>query len=99
MEELLEKEEQTRQKLDLDKVNLDMKLKMMEERSAEIQDAHDKLLKEKKNLEERINLLTKQLFEEEEKAKQFAKRTQRVYRIFLTNKYYNFIFSGRWYCC
>lgn len=78
LEELLEQEEQARQKLDLDRMNLDSKFKLMEERLAEVQDTQEKLLKEKKSLEERASLLSKQLMEEEEKSKQITKHKQRV---------------------
>ncbi len=51
----------------MDKVNLDLKFKNMEERLAEVQDTYEKLQKEKKNLEDRSNLWSKQLLDEAEK--------------------------------
>lgn len=43
MEEQLEEEEQARQKLMLDKVNVDQKWRKLEEKHAELVDAYDKV--------------------------------------------------------
>ena len=53
LEEQLEQEEQARQKMQIDKANVDQKLKKLDEGYAALQDAHDKLMKEKKNLEDK----------------------------------------------
>ena len=51
----LEEEEQARQKLQLEKVAADGKLKKMEEDLALNEDTNAKLLKEKRSLEERLS--------------------------------------------
>jgi hypothetical protein len=66
----LEQEEQKRQNIQLDKIKLEERLKRDEERIAEIEDANDRLLKERKQMEERVKQLSDQLVEEEENAKQ-----------------------------
>uniref|UniRef100_A0A183CL57 Myosin heavy chain n=1 Tax=Globodera pallida TaxID=36090 RepID=A0A183CL57_GLOPA len=70
---LLEQGEQARQKLQLDKKNVDLKLKELQELYAELQDAFAKLQAEKQSLEARIGLLSNQLQEEEDKNKQSVK--------------------------
>ena len=69
----LEEEEQARQKLQLEKVAADGKLKKMEEDLALNEDTNAKLLKEKRSLEERLSEANSQIVEEEEKSKQLGK--------------------------
>lgn len=51
---------------------------MMEERLSELQDAHDRLVREKKCVEERAAHLSEQLLQEEEKSKQAHKHRQKA---------------------
>lgn len=74
LEEQLEEEEAARQKLQLEKVNVDQRWKKLEEKFAELEDAHQKLLKEKKLMEERATELSSKLTEEEDKAKHVNKQ-------------------------
>lgn len=69
----LEEEEQARQKLQLEKVSTDSRLKKLEEDLAMTDDSNAKLLKEKKVLEERLSEANAQIVEEEEKSKQLGK--------------------------
>lgn len=69
----LEEEEQTRQKLQLEKVTAESKIKKLEEESAALDDANQKLLKEKKLYEERLAEANLNIVEEEEKSKQLGK--------------------------
>ncbi|GAB6031166.1 MHC class II transactivator [Chamberlinius hualienensis] len=62
-----------RQKLQLEKVQTDSKLKKLEEDLAIFEDTNQKLVKEKKVLEERSSDLQSTLTEEEEKSKQLTK--------------------------
>ena len=78
----LEEEESARQKLQLEKVSADAKLKKLEEDIAIQDDVNSKLNKEKKSLEERLSEVTSSLVEEEEKGKQLGK---------LKNKYESII--------
>lgn len=78
----LEEEESARQKLQLEKVSVDAKIKKLEEDIAIQDDSNQKLTKEKRSLEERLNEVSSSLVEEEEKSKQLAK---------LKNKYESII--------
>lgn len=69
----LEEEEQSRQKLQLEKVSAESKIKKLEEDLAVQDDTNQKLNKEKRSFEERYNEVQSQLVEEEEKAKQLGK--------------------------
>lgn len=69
----LEEEEQSRQKLQLEKVSAESKIKKLEEDLAVQDDTNQKLNKEKRSLEERYSEVQSQLVEEEEKAKQLGK--------------------------
>lgn len=69
----LEEEEQARQKLQLEKVAAESKMKKLEEDLAINEDSNQKLLKEKKSLEERLSEANSQIVEEEEKSKQLGK--------------------------
>ena len=69
----LEEEEAARQKLQLEKVSADAKLKKLEEDIAIQDDSNAKLIKEKKSLEERLSEVSSSLVEEEEKGKQLGK--------------------------
>uniref|UniRef100_A0A8C0VD93 Myosin heavy chain 11 n=1 Tax=Cyanistes caeruleus TaxID=156563 RepID=A0A8C0VD93_CYACU len=73
MLEQLEEEEAARQKLQLEKVAADSKIKKMEDDILIMEDQNNKLSKERKQLEERISDLTTNLAEEEEKAKNLTK--------------------------
>uniref|UniRef100_A0A8C3QNS3 Myosin heavy chain 11 n=1 Tax=Cyanoderma ruficeps TaxID=181631 RepID=A0A8C3QNS3_9PASS len=73
LEEQLEEEEAARQKLQLEKVAADSKIKKMEDDILIMEDQNNKLSKERKQLEERISDLTTNLAEEEEKAKNLTK--------------------------
>uniref|UniRef100_A0A8U7P915 Myosin heavy chain 11 n=1 Tax=Corvus moneduloides TaxID=1196302 RepID=A0A8U7P915_CORMO len=73
LEEQLEEEEAARQKLQLEKVAADSKIKKMEDDILIMEDQNNKLSKERKLLEERISDLTTNLAEEEEKAKNLTK--------------------------
>lgn len=88
LEEQLEQEEQARQKMQLDKVNVDQRAKAVESKLVELQDSHDKILKEKRILEEKANQLAQQLTEEEERHKHAAKQRGKVsvfHLLFLIN--------------
>ena len=69
----LEEEEQTRQKLQLEKVAAEGKMKKLEEEAAVLDDTNQKLLKEKKVMEERLAEAQLNMAEEEEKSKQLGK--------------------------
>uniref|UniRef100_A0A665X8Y7 Myosin-9 n=1 Tax=Echeneis naucrates TaxID=173247 RepID=A0A665X8Y7_ECHNA len=69
----LDEEEAARQKLQMEKVTTDAKLKKMEEDVMVLDDQNSKLNKEKKQLEERISEFTTNLAEEEEKSKSLQK--------------------------
>ncbi|KAG7266121.1 hypothetical protein CRUP_028123 [Coryphaenoides rupestris] len=73
LEQQLDEEEAARQKLQLEKVTMDAKLKKIEEDVMMIDDQNNKLNKEKKLLEERISEFTTNLAEEEEKSKSLQK--------------------------
>ncbi|XP_009884873.1 PREDICTED: myosin-11 isoform X1 [Charadrius vociferus] len=66
-------QEAARQKLQLEKVTADGKIKKMEDDILIMEDQNNKLTKERKLLEERISDLTTNLAEEEEKAKNLTK--------------------------
>ena len=68
--------------MQLEKVSADAKMKKLEEDIAIQDDTNSKLLKEKKNLEERLAEVSSSLVEEEEKGKQLGK---------LKNKYESII--------
>uniref|UniRef100_A0A8C3NTV1 Myosin-9 n=1 Tax=Geospiza parvula TaxID=87175 RepID=A0A8C3NTV1_GEOPR len=72
-EEQLEEEESARQKLQLEKVTTEAKLKKLEEDVLVLEDQNLKLAKEKKLLEDRMSEFTTNLTEEEEKSKSLAK--------------------------
>ena len=69
----LEDEEQQRQKLQLEKVTTESKVKKLEEDLAVFTDNATKLSKDKKGLEERLAEMTSNLAEEEEKGKGLTK--------------------------
>jgi len=69
----LEEEEQQRQKLQLEKVSTESKLKKNEEDLAIQTDNNAKLSKDKKILEEKLAEMTSNLAEEEEKSKGLSK--------------------------
>uniref|UniRef100_A0A8C5ATW2 Myosin-10-like n=1 Tax=Gadus morhua TaxID=8049 RepID=A0A8C5ATW2_GADMO len=71
--EQLDEEESGRQKLQLEKVTAEAKMKKHEEVILVLEDQNSKFLKEKKLLEERINEMSSVLTEEEEKAKNLGK--------------------------
>ncbi|XP_060030089.1 myosin-11 [Erinaceus europaeus] len=73
LEEQLEEEEAARQKLQLEKVTAEAKIKKLEDEMLVMDDQNNKLSKERKLLEERISDLTTNLAEEEEKAKNLTK--------------------------
>ncbi|TRY55596.1 hypothetical protein DNTS_021482, partial [Danionella cerebrum] len=73
LEEQLDEEEAARQKLQLEKVTAEAKIKKMEEDILLLEDQNSKFLKEKKLLEDRVGEMTAQLAEEEEKAKNLGK--------------------------
>ncbi|PAV89637.1 hypothetical protein WR25_16678 isoform E [Diploscapter pachys] len=73
LETQLEQEEQAKQKMVLDKNNSDTRNKALAEKIVELQDTIDKLLKEKRILEEKVNTLVAQLTEYEEKTKHGTK--------------------------
>ena len=73
LEEQLEEEEASRQKLQLEKVALDTKVKKLEEDFALLEDSNNKVLEEKKALEERQNEVSTSLSSEEEKTKHLNK--------------------------
>uniref|UniRef100_A0AAX7VF42 Myosin-9 n=1 Tax=Astatotilapia calliptera TaxID=8154 RepID=A0AAX7VF42_ASTCA len=69
----LDEEEAARQKLQMEKVTTDAKLKKLEEGMMVLDDQNNKLNKEKKLLEERVSEFTTNLAEEEEKSKSLQK--------------------------
>uniref|UniRef100_A0A8C9VQR7 Myosin heavy chain 10 n=1 Tax=Scleropages formosus TaxID=113540 RepID=A0A8C9VQR7_SCLFO len=71
--EQLDEEEGARQKLQLEKVTAEAKIKKMEEDILLLEDQNSKFLKEKKLLDDRVAEITTQLAEEEEKAKNLGK--------------------------
>merc|ERR1711994_878630 len=73
LEEQLEEEEAARQKLQIEKVQYDAKVKKYEEDLAMYEDGNQKSTKEKKLMEERLQDVMATLTEEEEKAKHLAK--------------------------
>uniref|UniRef100_A0A7N6AH61 Myosin, heavy chain 9a, non-muscle n=1 Tax=Anabas testudineus TaxID=64144 RepID=A0A7N6AH61_ANATE len=73
LEQQLDEEEAARQKLQMEKVTMDVKLKKVEEDIMVLDDQNSKLSKEKKLLEERISEFTTNLAEEEEKSKSLQK--------------------------
>uniref|UniRef100_A0A8C2Q375 Myosin, heavy chain 14, non-muscle n=1 Tax=Cyprinus carpio TaxID=7962 RepID=A0A8C2Q375_CYPCA len=73
LEEQLEEEEGTRQRLQLEKVTLESKVKSLEAETLTVGEQRDRLSKEKKQLEERLNEVSDQLTEEEEKVKSLNK--------------------------
>ncbi|KAK7929897.1 hypothetical protein WMY93_006292 [Mugilogobius chulae] len=73
LEQQLDEEEAARQKLQMEKMTTDSKLKKMEEEIMVLDDQNSKLSKEKKQLEERISEFTTNLAEEEEKSKSLQK--------------------------
>uniref|UniRef100_A0A8D1LI75 Myosin-11 n=1 Tax=Sus scrofa TaxID=9823 RepID=A0A8D1LI75_PIG len=73
LEEQLDEEEAARQKLQLEKVTAEDKIKKLEDDKLVMDDQNNKLTKERKLLEERISDLTTNLAEEEEKAKNLTK--------------------------
>ncbi|TFJ99352.1 Butyrophilin-like protein 2 [Platysternon megacephalum] len=73
LEEQLEEEEAARQKLQLEKVTTESKLKKMEEDLLLLEDQNSKLHKERKLMEERLAEFTSHMTEEEEKVKSLSK--------------------------
>merc|ERR1712043_129129 len=73
LEEQLEEEEAARQKLQIEKVQYDAKVKKYEEDLAMYEDGNQKSTKEKKLMEERLQDVMATLTEEEEKAKHLSK--------------------------
>uniref|UniRef100_A0AAY5EBS8 Myosin, heavy chain 11a, smooth muscle n=1 Tax=Electrophorus electricus TaxID=8005 RepID=A0AAY5EBS8_ELEEL len=73
LEEHLEEEEDARQKLQLEKVTCDGKIKKLEDDVLVMEDQNNKLLKERKLLEERVADFSANLAEEEEKSKNLTK--------------------------
>uniref|UniRef100_A0A8C5SLI6 Myosin heavy chain 11 n=1 Tax=Laticauda laticaudata TaxID=8630 RepID=A0A8C5SLI6_LATLA len=73
LEDQLEEEEAARQKLQLEKVTAEGKIKKMEDDILVLEDQNNKLSKERKLLDERVSDLTTNLAEEEEKAKNLTK--------------------------
>ncbi|KAI4888399.1 hypothetical protein NFI96_018868, partial [Prochilodus magdalenae] len=73
LEQQLDEEEGARQKLQLEKVTLDAKMKKLEEDIMMLDDQNAKLFKEKKQMEERIAEYSSNLTEEEEKSKSLQK--------------------------
>uniref|UniRef100_A0A8C7DC67 Myosin heavy chain 10 n=1 Tax=Oncorhynchus kisutch TaxID=8019 RepID=A0A8C7DC67_ONCKI len=71
--EQLDEEEAARQKLQLEKVTAEAKMKKFEEDILLLEDQNSKFLKEKKLLDDRVNEMMSQLTEEEEKAKNLGK--------------------------
>ncbi|TMS15216.1 Myosin-14 [Larimichthys crocea] len=68
LEQQLDEEEAARQKLQLEKVTMEAKMKKIEEDVMVLDDQNNKLNKEKKLMEERISEFTTNLAEEEEKS-------------------------------
>jgi len=79
LESQLEDEESARQKLMLDKKNLENKLKELQERFALMQDANERLQLEKKSVDNKLVQLSDLLQEGEDKAKQGMKYRQKVF--------------------
>uniref|UniRef100_A0A673B8K2 Myosin-10-like n=1 Tax=Sphaeramia orbicularis TaxID=375764 RepID=A0A673B8K2_9TELE len=73
LEEQLDEEEAARQKLQLEKVTAEAKMKKFEEDILLLEDQNSKFIKEKKLMEDRINEMSSMLAEEEEKAKNLGK--------------------------
>ncbi|MGH0129638.1 UNVERIFIED_CONTAM: hypothetical protein FKN15_048343 [Acipenser sinensis] len=73
LEEQLEEEEDARQKLQLEKVTAEGKIKKLEDEVLIMDDQNNKLQKERKLLEERIADLSTNMAEEEEKSKNLTK--------------------------
>uniref|UniRef100_A0A452IGJ1 Myosin heavy chain 14 n=1 Tax=Gopherus agassizii TaxID=38772 RepID=A0A452IGJ1_9SAUR len=73
LEEQLEEEEAARQKLQLEKVTTESKMKKMEEDLLLLEDQNSKLHKERKLMEERLAEFTSHMTEEEEKVKSLSK--------------------------
>jgi len=74
----LEDEEQQRQKLQLEKVTTESKVKKLEEDLAVFTDNNTKLSKDRKMLEEKLAEMTSNLAEEEEKSKGLGKLKVRL---------------------
>ena len=70
----LEEEESARQKLQLEKVSCDAKLKKLEEDVVGLEDSNSKLGKEKKSLDEKLQEVQQSLQDEEDKCKQLTKQ-------------------------
>ena len=75
----LEDEEQQRQKLQLEKVTTESKVKKLEEDLAVFTDNNAKLSKDRKGFEERLAEMTSNLAEEEEKSKGLMKLKASLY--------------------
>merc|ERR1719342_841104 len=73
LEEQLEEEEAARQKLQIEKVQAEAKMKQFEEQVLASDDYKEKFSKEKKLLDEKLSDVTATLAEEEEKAKHLVK--------------------------
>merc|ERR1712157_453886 len=73
LEEQLEEEEGARQKLQIEKVQAEAKMKQFEEQLVASDDFKEKFGKDKKNLEEKLSDVSATLAEEEEKAKHLLK--------------------------
>merc|ERR1719264_1614243 len=73
LEEQLEEEEAARQKLQIEKVQAEAKMKQFEEQVLASDDYKEKFGKEKKLLDEKLSDVTATLAEEEEKAKHLVK--------------------------
>ena len=78
LEAQLEEEEQARQKLILDRKNMDNRLKELQDKYAQVQDAYDRLQAEKRGIEDKYEQLSNQLQAEEERSKQGIKYRQKV---------------------
>merc|ERR1712061_593288 len=73
LEEQLEEEEAARQKLQIEKVQAEAKMKQFEEQVLASDDYKEKFSKEKKILDEKLSDVMATLAEEEEKSKHLAK--------------------------
>lgn len=82
----MEEEEQARQKLILDRKNIDNRLKELQDKYAQVQDSYDRLQAEKRGIEDKFAQLSNQLQEEEERSKQGIKYRQKVC-IFYKNEF------------
>jgi myosin protein heavy chain len=87
LENQLEEEEQARQKMLLDKKNVENRLKELQDRLSQIQDSYDRLQAEKRSIEDKYSQLSNQLMEEEEKSKQSAKFRKKVILFILIQKH------------